>query len=189
MKTPKDYLLQPYARIVIPVEPNSFHAEILEFHGCFAQGETVEDAYANLEKAAESWIETSLSQGQEVPEPSSSTTFSGKIALRLPRSIHRQAAKMAERDRSSLNTYLVSAVAAKVGAEDFNSLLALRLEVRLEQHLTTTFSRLAQAAFYAWNDYRAEQTSTQSEIRRIIPEKTAVTATAGREATLTNTGR
>lgn len=131
MKKAKNYLRHPYARVVIPVEPNSFHAEILEFPGCFAQGETVEKAYANLEIAAESWIDSCLARGQEVPQPSSSLTYSGRIAFRLPRSIHRRAAQLAERDASSLNTFLVSAVAEKVGAEDLYSALATRLEQRL----------------------------------------------------------
>lgn len=183
MKTPRNYLQQPYARIVIPVEPSGFHAEILEFPGCFAQGNTVEQAYTNLENAAESWIEVALAQGQEVPEPSSSLTFSGRIAFRLPRSIHRQAARMAERDGSSLNTYLVSAVAAKVGIEDFSSVLVQRIE----QHLATTISTLTQAAMLAWNDYRVEQTSTKAEIRSVKPQDTAVTI--GANTTLTNVGR
>jgi len=66
MNTAKNYLRQPYARIVIPVENNGFHAEILEFTGCVAQGETVEKAYANLETAAESWIEACLANGQDL---------------------------------------------------------------------------------------------------------------------------
>src|SRR6059036_772394 len=93
MTTPSNYLKKPYARIVIPVEPKGFHAQILEFPGCYAQGDTLEEAYSNLEKAAESWIDASLAQGHEIPEPSSSTTHSGRIVLRLPRSIHRKAAE------------------------------------------------------------------------------------------------
>jgi len=179
MKRAKDYLQQPYARIVIPVEPSGFHAEILEFPGCFTQGESVEEAYAKLEKAAESWVEACLSQGQEIPEPSSNLTFSGRIVLRLPRSIHRQAAKMAGRDRSSLNTYLVSAVAAKVGAEDFYSLLAQRLE----QRLATTVSDLARA-FRVWT---TAQASVKAEIHpgRLQIQSTAVTT----DAQAANSGR
>lgn len=133
MKTTREYLQQPYARILIPVDPTNYHAEIFEFPGCFAQGNTPEEAYANLEKAAESWIDTSISQGQQIPEPSSNVTYSGNIALRLPRSIHRQAARLADRDNTSLNTYLVSSVAARVGAEDLYNYLAQRLEERLFQ--------------------------------------------------------
>lgn len=145
-----------------------FHSEIFEFPGCFSQGESAEEAYAKLEDTAESWIEACLSNGQEIPEPSSNLTFSGRIVLRLPRSIHRQAAKMAERDQSSLNTYLVSAVAAKVGAEDFYTLLAKRLEHRL----ATTVSDLARA-FYIWTT----DASTKAEIRpgSLQIESTAIT--------------
>jgi len=155
METVKNYLQQPYARIVIPVEPSGFHAEILEFPGCFAQGDTVANAYTNLEKAAESWIETCLSQGQEVPNPSSTLSFSGRIVLRLPRSIHQKAAQLAERDETSLNTYLVSAVAAKVGAEDLYNVLTQRLE-----------RRLVQAAYYAYWSLNTARTAEEKPILR-----------------------
>ncbi len=60
---------KPYVRMFIPCE-KWFHAEIMEFPGCYAQGRTVEEAYANLERAAEAWISAALSQGQQIPEPS-----------------------------------------------------------------------------------------------------------------------
>jgi len=149
MKQAKDYLQLPYARIVVPVDQKSYHAEILEFPGCYAQGETPAEAYTNLEKAAESWIDTAVGQGQQIPEPSSNVTFSGNIALRLPRGIHRQAAILAERDKTSLNTFLISAISQRVGAEDFYNVMA----TRLEQRLTTTASNLAQAFLGAWQNY------------------------------------
>lgn len=126
MTSPSDYLKKPYARTVIPVEPKGFHAQIDEFPGCYAQGDTLEEAYANLAKAAESWIEVAIAQGHEIPEPSSNVTYSGRIVLRLPRSIHRQATELAKRDDTSLNTFLVSAVAAKVGIEDFYNIFERR---------------------------------------------------------------
>jgi predicted RNase H-like HicB family nuclease len=153
MKSSEEYLQLPYARIVIPDGPNGFHGEVLEFPGCFAQGDTVDEAYANLENAAESWIGASLAQGHEIPLPSSSLTYSGKIVLRLPKSIHRQAARLAERDAVSLNTYLVSAVAAKVGAEDFYATLTDRFENRI---METAYSFLGyiQVAQTAGNSIR-----------------------------------
>lgn len=157
MENLKNYLQQPYARIVIPTEGSGFHAEILEFPGCFAQGSTVEEAYANLESAAKSWIETCLAQGQEIPGPTSNLTFSGRIALRLPRGIHRQAARMALRDQISLNSYLVSAVSAKVGAEDFYGTLA----TRMEQHVLTTVTTFVQEAI----DFLSPMTSSRTVIK------------------------
>ena len=184
MKTAKHYLQQPYARIVIPVEPKGFHAEVLEFPGCFAQGKTPQDAYSNLEKAAASWIDTCLTQGQEIPEPSSNLTFSGRIAFRLPKSVHRHAALLAERDKTSLNTYLVSAVSAKVGAQDFYNVLAQRLE----QRLIKTISGLTQDAYNFWVLQTSATNSPQH--RAIAPTKTE--STAGRNYSLklaSNVGR
>jgi antitoxin HicB len=118
---------------VIPAEPNCFHAEIPEFYGCFAQGKTVGEAYDNLELAAETWIETALSQGHEIPPPSSTVDYSGRIVLRLPQGLHQQAAFLAQRNETSLNTFLVAAVANKVGAEDFYGILAERFLDKLVQ--------------------------------------------------------
>jgi predicted RNase H-like HicB family nuclease len=135
-KTAKDYLKEPYSRILIPVE-GTYSAKVLEFHGCFAQGKTPEEAYANLEKAAESWIEVALSQGQEIPPPLASYDFSGRIALRIPRSIHKQAEKFAEMDDTSLNQFFLTAISARVGAEEFYERLSNRLEAKI---LTLTTS-------------------------------------------------
>src|SRR5581483_6341622 len=108
------YLKAPYARILVPDEEGGFVAEILEFPGCVAQGSTADEAVRNLERGAKSWIEAAISQGQEIPEPLSSQSFSGRVALRLPRSLHGQCVRMAERDGTSLNQYLVTSVAARV---------------------------------------------------------------------------
>ena len=130
LNVPEDYLKLPYSRILIPDE-GSYAAEILEFPGCFAQGETPNEAMANLEKAALSWIQVALSQEQEIPAPNLNQGYAGKIALRLPRSLHRQATRLAEHDGVSLNTFLVSAISARIGAEDFSTNLAANIERRL----------------------------------------------------------
>jgi hypothetical protein len=72
--------------------------------------------HTNLEEVAESWIEAVLELGQEVPTPVSEATYSGRVLLRLPRSIHRKAAEAAERDGTSLNQYIVVALAERLGA-------------------------------------------------------------------------
>jgi len=135
-KTAKDYLKEPYTRILIPDE-DSFSAEILEFSGCFAQGDTPNEAFANLQEAAESWIEASLEQGLEIPEPFMNQGFGGKIALRLPRSVHRQAAEFAERDNVSLNQFLASSISARIGAEDLYTRILDKFEKLMENRGVT----------------------------------------------------
>lgn len=130
-KEPKDYLKEPYARILIPDDDGNFSAELLEFPGCFSQGQTADEAMANLENAAISWIEVAMEQGQTIPEPSISQGYGGKIALRLPRSIHRRAVELAARDNTSLNQFILSAVAARVGAEDLYNAFVDKLEKKM----------------------------------------------------------
>ena len=71
-----------------------------------------------------------FSQGQEIPAPFAIHDFSGRIAFRIPRSIHKQAAKFAEMDGTSLNQFFLAAVAARVGAEELYERLSNKLEAQ-----------------------------------------------------------
>ena len=127
------YLRKPYARVIIPDDSGRYAAQVLEFPGCFAEGDTPEEAYKNLEEAAENWVGSAHSQGMSIPEPFASQGYSGTISLRLPKSMHRRAAQYAHRDGVSLNQFLVSAIAARVGAEDVLKALAEKLDDRLDR--------------------------------------------------------
>ena len=113
----RDLLKKPYTRILIPDEESgTYTAQIVEFPGCVAQGANPAEAYERLETAAESWIEAALEMKQEIPLPTADVQFSGRFALRLPRSLHRQAAQLAELEGTSLNQFIVSTLAEKIGA-------------------------------------------------------------------------
>lgn len=128
----QEYLKQPYSRILIPdSETGGFAAQILEFPGCFSEGKTPQKAYLNLEKAAYNWLESAIKQNLEIPAPSSAEGYSGKVALRMPKSLHRQAMAMAKREGVSLNQFLVTAVATYVGAGSLFEKMADRLETKI----------------------------------------------------------
>lgn len=133
-KAPEEYLKEPYSRILIPNDDGTYSAEILEFPGCFADGNSADETMTNLSASAISWIEVCQEQGLDIPAPFMNQDFGGKIALRIPKSLHRQAVRFAERDGISLNQFLVSAIAARVGAEDSCS----RLVDKLEERFATT---------------------------------------------------
>ena len=124
---------KPYARIIVPDDQGGYAAQVLEFPGCFADGESPEEAYNNLEEVAESWVESALAQGFPVPPTYATQGYSGTISLRLPKSLHRRAAELAHRDGVSLNQFLVAAIAARVGAENLNETIASKLDDRLDK--------------------------------------------------------
>jgi predicted RNase H-like HicB family nuclease len=50
-------------------QDQSFIVEVPELPGCMADGESYEQAVANVRRVIEDWIETALEQGRPVPEP------------------------------------------------------------------------------------------------------------------------
>jgi predicted RNase H-like HicB family nuclease len=109
------YLKQPYARILFPEVDDTFRGEILEFPGCIATGDTPEEAFDSLEEAAKDWLQAALEAGQNIPEPVESNEYSGRLVLRLPKSLHKKAARLAALDGVSLNQFLVVGIAEHVG--------------------------------------------------------------------------
>jgi len=69
-----------------------------------------------LERVAESWLEATIAKGQRVPEPTEMVGFSGKLVLRLQKSLHKKAAYLAAREGVSLNSFIQTAVAEHVGS-------------------------------------------------------------------------
>lgn len=117
MQNPEAILRKPYCRLFIEDEVGGgYCAEILEFSGCFAEGDTIEEAADNLQRAAKAWVLATLEQGQQVPEPKGEADYSGKVMLRMPSSLHRQAALLAKREGVSLNRYIIAALGQYTGA-------------------------------------------------------------------------
>ncbi len=113
--TAAEYLKLPYMRAVVPDEDGTFTAEILEFEGCIATGDTRDEAMNSLEDVALAWLEGMIASGQHIPAPLDHTGYSGKFVVRMPRSLHRKAAVAAEREGVSLNQFIVSGVAESIG--------------------------------------------------------------------------
>lgn len=79
---PDEYLKMPYGRVVVPEADGTYRAEIVEFPGCIAVGDTAVTALANLEEVATTWLEAVLEKGQRVPSPIESADYSGKMLFR-----------------------------------------------------------------------------------------------------------
>ena len=90
-------------------------AEIPELPGCVSDGKTPDEAVESLRDAKSLWIETQLSDDYEVPEPVDVQGHSGKLSLRIPKSLHRRIAEIAHREGVSLNQYIMSCVATGLG--------------------------------------------------------------------------
>jgi antitoxin HicB len=89
-------------------------ATVEELPGCASRGKTSEEALSGIEAAMESWIATALEEGREIPEPKSATSHSGRLLLRMPRTLHADLTRASEREGVSLNQFITDVLAGAV---------------------------------------------------------------------------
>jgi antitoxin HicB len=104
----EELLAQPWSREVVADEDGVFIASIPELEGCFADGDTVEDALANLNQVLRDWLEIALEERARIPEPrrQDDQLYSGRFSVRVPRSLHRRLSLRAEAEGASLNQFV-----------------------------------------------------------------------------------
>ena len=110
------YVNLQYPVTLYPDPEGGYVAQIKDLPGCLTQGENLEETIANLNEARELWIETAYDAGDDIPLPSTDDTYSGKLLLRMPKSLHRHLAETAETEGVSLNQHIVSLLSASDGS-------------------------------------------------------------------------
>jgi antitoxin HicB len=89
-------------------------ATVEELPGCEAHGATPESAAAAMTDAVERWVREARAAGREVPPPGAAAAHSGKLLVRMPRSLHAELVRASDREGTSLNAYIVAALSASV---------------------------------------------------------------------------
>jgi antitoxin HicB len=98
-------------------DDGGFIAVAPDLPGSSAFGESEAQALAELDQAIEAWIEAARAAGNPVPRPSEpARQHSGKLLLRMPRSLHRDLANQAEREAVSLNSLIVFVLSQRSSA-------------------------------------------------------------------------
>ena len=86
-----------------------------ELPDCTSRGETAEEAIAGLKDAMAEWISAALREGRDIPEPRIAASHSGRLLLRMPRTLHAALTQAAERENVSLNQFITDSLASVVG--------------------------------------------------------------------------
>jgi antitoxin HicB len=107
--TVRRYLGLPY-RIAVTREgaddERPWRAVVEDLPGCEVRGSTPADATARIPAALAEWVADAHAEGREVPEPRDARSYSGKLLLRMSKTLHSELAQAAERDQVSLNAYI-----------------------------------------------------------------------------------
>jgi antitoxin HicB len=119
MKTLQQYLDLPYHVSLVRGENDrgkqAWAASVDELPACTASGSSPEDAVRRLRATMEEWIAAALARNEAVPEPRSDSTHSGRLLVRMPKTLHAQLTRAAEKDGVSLNQFITGALASSVG--------------------------------------------------------------------------
>jgi antitoxin HicB len=111
-KTLEEYLELNYPFRVDADPDGGYVITFPDLPGCMTQVEDVGEIGAAAEEVRRLWIMTEYEDAAEIPLPSYPEEYSGKFNLRLPKSLHRRLAELAEREAVSLNQLAVSLLAA-----------------------------------------------------------------------------
>ncbi len=113
-----EYMRRPY-RMGVVWDEDYWVATFPELPGLVAAADTWDELARKIQDAKESYFSAALNAGLAIAEPGKeSEPASGRVLLRLPKTLHRQAARAAARDAVSVNTFLVSAIARELGRRE-----------------------------------------------------------------------
>ena len=113
---PQRLLDLPYhISLQLDADGHRWTAQVDELPGCEGQGDSPEEAVRSIRGAMEAWIADALAKGRAIPEPRSDPGHSGRLLLRMPQSLHRELARAAETQQTSLNQFIASSLARAVG--------------------------------------------------------------------------
>lgn len=108
------YTKLPYSVVLHPSPEGGYAVEIPDLPGCISQGQSKEEALELIEDAKLCWLESALEDRIKIPEPNSGD-YSGKLNIRIPKSLHRTLAEQAKCEKVSLNQYIVYQLARRTG--------------------------------------------------------------------------
>ena len=117
-QTARDYASRPYRVTLEQQDGNTeqpWVAAVEELPGCSSRGKTPDEAAAGIQDAITAWAATALEEGRDVPEPKPLATYSGRLLLRMPRTLHGELTRAAEREGVSLNQLITDVLSSAVG--------------------------------------------------------------------------
>lgn len=114
---PQDYGIT--IRRIIDNNDACFEARIRELPDVAEYADSFEEAYALAVDAVETTAQALAEQGRSMPVPvQDENDFSGRITLRLPRTLHRSLSFIARDEGVSLNQFLASVLSLYAGGRE-----------------------------------------------------------------------
>lgn len=129
-----NYLKLPYT-IKMVNEDDTFHTEVEELSGCWSEGKTPDEAYRNTMDAIKLWISSAIERGIKVPTPKiEEKEYSGKVILRMPKTLHKHLSEEAEKENTSLNQLMLYLLSSNLSVQvNYNANVAIDKDITLKK--------------------------------------------------------
>lgn len=116
----KDLKKYPFTtRPLLPEEGGGILIKFLDFDGCMSDGENMDEAIKNGYEALKDCIDAMKEWNMPIPKPfdylKKEKNHSGKIALRLSKSLHSELAERAKKENVSMNFLAALLIAEGLG--------------------------------------------------------------------------
>jgi antitoxin HicB len=113
--TIQELMRLPY-RMEVLFDEDYWAAEFPDLPGLVAGHETWEGLLAAIDDAKRAYFEAAFERELPIPPPKArQEEFSGRLMVRLPKTVHREAVSAARREGASLNAFITVAVARELG--------------------------------------------------------------------------
>ena len=112
-----------------------------DFENVIGVGDSIEEAIKDAKGNLDLYLQYCKEQNKQIPEASihEESSFSGKVTLRMSRSLHRLVDKKSKEEGISLNAYLNEAVAAYANLPHNDDLSSELLDEKVRQIVKETF--------------------------------------------------
>ena len=157
-------------------EDEGYIAIVPDLPGCSAFGETPDKALAEIEDAAEGWIEAAVAVGNPVPEPyipRAEPQAGGRVLLRMGRTLHQKLIDDAKREGVSLNQHLVHLLSSASTANAVrkpDATLVYRMFTHPKKHSETASMGSYRASYEAVRLFLEESTHHEQNLRTNTPD-------------------
>jgi len=105
----------PYPVTLVHEDNDQWVATIDALPGCSGRGPTPDEAVERAAEAMTIWLASARRDGKDIPEPKTAQSHSGRLLLRMPQTLHAELARVAEREKVSLNQFITDVLAGALG--------------------------------------------------------------------------
>src|SRR5215216_6098311 len=107
----REIMKRPYRKVISGNADEGYLIEVPDLPGCMTAGETETETLVMLQEAMELWIMSVLEDGEAIPEPTPVPEYSGKVLVRMPKSLHKRLTERAQDEGVSANQLAVAILA------------------------------------------------------------------------------